>query len=180
MFTDVVSRQRSGCPKGRSIGSLLRPSLISFVLMLCAENACAANAGPSPQVWMNPGLYSEHFNKDKNLRNDNLGVGAEVHITGSRGFMIGSYVNSNCARSHYGAYLWRPMHWSLFGLHLYAGAAFGVIDGYPNYKHGGWFPIVLPLFAIEGRRVGANFSVIPTISNRVDGAVAIQVKLRVW
>jgi hypothetical protein len=28
--------------------------------------------------------------------------------------------------------------------------------------------------------VGVNFSIIPTIKDRIEGAVAVQIKLRVW
>jgi hypothetical protein len=33
---------------------------------------------------------------------------------------------------------------------------------------------------VEGKRVGVNFSVVPTIKDKVDGAVVLQIKLRVW
>jgi hypothetical protein len=92
----------------------------------------------------------------------------------------GTYINSNRARTHYGAYEWRPLHWQIAGLDVGAGVAVGAFDGYPNYRNGGWFVAPLPLLAIEGTRFGVNLSVIPTIKNRLDGALAIQVKLRVW
>ena len=92
----------------------------------------------------------------------------------------GSYINSNRARTHYGAYEWRPLHWQVAGLDVGAGVALGAFDGYPNYRNGGWFVAPLPLLSVEGRYVGVNLSVIPTIRNRLDGALAVQIKLRVW
>ena len=83
-------------------------------------------------------------------------------------------------RTRYGAYQWRPLHWRVAGLDVGAGVALGAFDGYPNYRHGGWFVAPLPVLAIEGTRFGVNLSVIPTIRNRLDGALAVQVKLRVW
>jgi hypothetical protein len=38
----------------------------------------------------------------------------------------------------------------------------------------------MPLLSVEGKRFGANFTVVPTIKDRIDGAVAVQLKLRVW
>ena len=61
-----------------------------------------------------------------------------------------------------------------------AGITVGAFDGYPRYHNGGWFPAALPVLAMEYKQVGVNFFVVPTISNRLDGAVAVQVMLRVW
>ena len=38
----------------------------------------------------------------------------------------------------------------------------------------------LPLLAVEGKRFGANFTVVPKYGDRLHGAVAIQLKLKVW
>jgi hypothetical protein len=134
----------------------------------------------SPRVWISPGIYSQHFDSSKHLRNDNPGLSVEVALARDHALLGGSYINSNRARSHYGAYEWRPLHWQIAGLDLGAGVALGAFDGYPNYRHGGWFVAPLPVLAVEGRYFGVNLSVIPTIRNRLDGALAVQVKLRVW
>jgi hypothetical protein len=89
-------------------------------------------------------------------------------------------MNSRDERSYYAAYEWRPLHWQPGGTHVSAGIAIAAIDGYPTYRDGGWFLALLPLLSIEGRRIGINFSIIPTIKDRIDGAVAVQIKLRVW
>ena len=133
---------------------------------------------PYPQVWVNPGMYSEHFDRSKHLRNDNIGLGVEVDLAADHVLEAGSYINSNYARSHYAAYGWRPLHWQVAGINIGAGVAVGAFDGYPYYRNGGWFAAPLPLIAVEAGRVGANLSVIPTIGNRLDGAVTVQIKLR--
>ena len=142
--------------------------------------ADATAAEGSPEVWINPGIYAQHFDSGKNLRNDNVGFGVEMLLTSDHGLLAGSYINSNRARTHYGAYEWRPLHWDLAGWKVSPGIAVGAFDGYPNYHDGGWFVAPLPILSIEGKRFGANLGLIPTIFNRLDGAVAIQVKLRVW
>ncbi len=155
--------------------------------LLCGALYAAAAAGAAdapqdswPQVWLNPGIYSQHFDSSKGLRNNNIGFGAEVVLARDHALMAGSFINSNRARTRYAAYQWRPLHWEYAGFTATAGVALGAFDGYPNYRQGGWFVAPLPMLAIEGRRLGANISVIPTVANRFDGALAVQVKLRVW
>lgn len=157
----------------------------TLVLPCAALYAAAAQAGATPQeswpqVWLNPGIYAQHFDSGKGLRNNNIGFGAEVVLAGDHVLMAGSFINSNRARSHFGAYQWRPLHWQFSGVDVSAGIAVGAFDGYPNYRHGGWFVAPLPMLAIEGRTFGANISLIPTVANRFDGALAVQIKLRVW
>ena len=134
----------------------------------------------SPRVWISPGIYSLHFDRSKDLRNDNWGLSVEVALAPDHAVIGGNYINSNGQRTHYGAYEWRPLHWKVASLELGAGVALGAFDGYPNYRDGGWFVAALPVLAIEGRYFGVNMSVIPTIGNRLDGALAVQFKLRVW
>ncbi|MBE0626208.1 MAG: hypothetical protein IH606_15480 [Burkholderiales bacterium] len=154
--------------------------------LLCASfyaaGATAADAVPEswPQVWLNPGIYSYHFDTDKDLRNNNVGFGAEVMLANEHVLMAGSFINSNSARTHYAGYEWRPWHWKLSGVDLGAGIMIGAFDGYPNYRDGAWFVAPLPMLSIEGRYLGANFSLVPTYKDRFDGALSVQVKLRVW
>ena len=54
------------------------------------------------------------------------------------------------------------------------------MDGYPRNKDGDWFLVALPLLAVQGDRLGVNLTVIPTIEDRVYGAIALQFRLRVW
>ncbi len=132
-----------------------------------------------PQVWISPGIYSRHFDTSKNLRNDNPGPSVEVAAARRHAFLAGSYINSNRQRTYYAVYAWRALHWQVAGVDLNAGVALGAFDGYPNYRNGGWFVAPLPLLAVEGRHLGVNLSIIPTIENRLDGAFSIQAKLRI-
>ena len=156
------------------------------LLLVCSALFATAARGEEkteetfPQVWLNPGIYSYHFDRDKDLRDNNIGFGAEVRLARDHGLMAGTFINSNSQRSHYATYQWRPLHWQWAGLDLGAGIVVGAFDGYPNYRNGAWFVAPLPMLMIEGKRFGANLSVIPTVSNRFDGAIAIQVKMRVW
>jgi len=149
--------------------------------LFAATAQAGATAGESlPQVWLNPGIYSQHFDSGKGLRNNNIGFGAEVLLANDHVLMVGSFLNSNRARTRFGAYQWRPLHWQFSGFNVGAGIAVGAFDGYPNYRHGGGFVAPLPLLSIEGKTFGANIGVIPTVANRFDGAIAVQIKMRVW
>lgn len=157
-----------------------------LLFMLCAVWFSAAlqaeepRHGYSRQVWVNPGTFSYHFDRNKDLRGDNTGLGAELALADDHVLAAGSFINSNRKRSHYGAYYWRPLHWRPAGINVHAGIAAGAFDGYPNYRNGAWFPAALPMLTIEGERVGANIFFVPTIKDRLDGAITVQFKLRIW
>lgn len=156
------------------------PALVVLGGAFYAATAAAAGEEHGTQIWINPGIYSQHFDSGKGLRNNNIGFGAEVLLARDHGLMAGSFINSNRARTHYAGYQWRPLHWETAGINLSAGIALSAFDGYPNYRNGAWFVAPLPMLSIEGRTFGVNLSLIPTVKNRFDGALAIQVKLRVW
>lgn len=132
------------------------------------------------QVWLNPGFYSQHFKSSANFRGNNLGLGAEVVFAPEHAVMAGTFINSDGARSQYGAYWWRPLHWKINDVGIRAGIVAAALDGYPRYRNGDWFLAPIPAVAIEGERLGANVMVVPTIKNRVQGAIAVQIKVRVW
>lgn len=159
---------------------------LASIATACAALCGAAFPGPAqaadlaPQVWINPGMYSYHFDRDADYREDNTGFGVEVLLTDDHALMAGSFINSDRQRSHYGLYEWRPLHWPLWGVKLSAGLGVGVWDGYPKYRDGAWFAAALPLLSVEGERLGVNLAFVPTIANRMSGALSIQLKLRLW
>lgn len=157
------------------------PTLVRLIFGFIAgmSSVGAADIEHSPQVWLNPGFLSWHFDQTKDLRGDNWGVGAEVVFTPDHTAMAGNFINSNGERSNYASYQWRPLHWQPSNIDVSAGIGLGVVDGYP-YHNGGWFVTLFPLLAVEGKRIGANLTVVPTIQDKVNGAVVLQIKLRVW
>lgn len=161
----------------RVLGSLLR---MFFGFCAVLSSAHAADPEFSPQVWLNPGIFSHHFDRSKDFREDNVGLGAEVLFAPDHALMAGTFINSERSKTHYGAYQWRPLHWQPRDINVSAGIIVGAFDGYPRYRNGGWLITGMPVLAIEGKRVGVNLSIIPTIKDRLDGAIAVQLKLRVW
>ena len=165
----------------RRITSLLRgPGFAAFALASMFVSLEARSEESPIKVWLNPGFYSQHFDSGKNLRNSNPGLGVEVAFSPDHTVMAGAFTNSNGKRSEYATYWWRPLQWKLGSAGISAGVAASVLNGYPNYRNGNWYVAAMPALAIEGERVGVNLILIPTIKDRVQGAISIQVKLRVW
>ena len=168
-----------------AIPGITRRLLLSFLRAVIPalgvlSSACAEDNRLLQQVWLNPGFFSWHFDRSLDLREDNWGVGVEVVLAPDHAVMAGNFINSDGDRSRYGAYLWRPLHWRPYGIDVSAGIALGAFDGYQRVNSGGWFIAPLPLLAVEGRYLGVNLTVVPTIEDKVNGAVVIQLKLRVW
>lgn len=139
--------------------------LLALTIMIAAPAATA-------DVWVNPGFYSHHFDKSKDLNNNNHGFGVEMSLTDTYSLTAGVFENSNRATSHYvGAYV-MPYKVGSFK----AGAAVGAFDGYPNMRNGGWFPAIVPAMSIEGRRVGLNITYTPKIGDKLNSALSFQVK----
>jgi hypothetical protein len=142
--------------------------LASLVAVAAAATAPAAWAG----VWVNPGFYSYHLEKDKGFNNANSGLGIEASITDTYAITAGVFKNSDRETSHYVGMYVMPFKIGAFK----AGTAVGAFDGYPKMHNGGWFPAIIPTVAFEGQRLGLNVSFIPTIGDKVHGAVAFQLK----
>lgn len=155
--------------------------MLRVLLGICTTVCGAEAADPQspPQVWLNPGIYSYHFDRNENLRENNTGLGMEVLVAPDHALMAGTFINSEGERTRYGAYQWRPLHWRPAGLGISAGVALGAFDGYPRMRDGGSFVGIVPLLGIEGRHLGANVAIVPSIRGRLHGALAFQVKLRV-
>ncbi|HYD56831.1 MAG TPA: hypothetical protein VEB41_07985 [Burkholderiales bacterium] len=137
----------------------------------------ASCAHAQPQVWVNAGFLSWHIDRDRGFREDNWGLGGEVLFAPEHGATAGTFLNSEHQRSRYIGYQWRPAHWRPANLDLRGGVAFSLVDGYPGTRNGEVFFAPVPFLALEGRRIGANFLVLP---NRRASAVAVQLKLRIW
>jgi hypothetical protein len=162
-------------------GPLPQSLVLVCATLFGAADLAKATAGEfSPQIWVNPGIYSYHFNRNNDYRENNTGMGAEVLLTDNHALMAASFVNSDRHRSRFVLYQWRPLHWQFSATRVSLGIAAGALDGYPRYRNGGWFAAALPMLSVEGEQFGFNFSVIPSLPNRLHGVAVIQAKLRVW
>ena len=128
------------------------------------------------QIWINPGFVSYHFDQNKNLNNGNWGAGAEYRFNTVASATIGRFYNSNREYSNYAGLYYQPIAIGPIKL----GTVLGGFNGYPQTNSGGWFAAVLPALTWEGNRVGANVFLIPTMGDRVNGAISVQLKLKVF
>lgn len=147
------------------------PSLAGASLLL--PGLALAQADIS-QVWINPGFYSLHFDRNKGLEDFNPGIGIEWPIDKTFSLTAGTFRNSDRERSSYaGLYV---MPFEFYGVKL--GAVVGGFDGYAMTNNGGWFAALIPTAAIEGKHWGLNIAIIPSIKNRLYGAISFQLKYR--
>lgn len=126
------------------------------------------------ELWLNPGFYSYHFDRDRSLNSLNYGFGAEYRFSSVGSLTAGNFHNSYHHSSNYiGAY-WQPIAVGPVKL----GVVTGLFNGYANTNNGGWFPVLFPAASLEGSLLGLNLLVIPTIPNHVAGLVSLQLKIK--
>jgi hypothetical protein len=128
------------------------------------------------QLWINPGMASYHFQQEKNFNGANWGGGLEYRFNTVASVTAGRFYNSDRAYSNYAGVYYQPLAIGPIKL----GAVFGGFNGYPQTNNGGWFAAALPALTWEGDLVGANLFIIPTIADRVHGAISLELKLKIW
>ncbi len=141
---------------------------------LAAEEA--AQRDPPGEVWLNPGFYAYHFQKNRNLNNNAAGLGAEYRWSPSDAVTAGFYRNGGRHTSRYVAYFWRPIAVG----RVRFGAIVGAVDGYPGTRNGNWFPAALPALSVEYRRIGLNVFYIPSYGDSVNGSLTFQLNVKLF
>lgn len=131
---------------------------------------------PLTELWINPGFYSYHFDRSRNLNDSNPGFGAEYRFSTVASATAGRFYNSDRRYSNYAGVYYQPI--ALGPLRL--GAVVGGFNGYPNMRNGGWFLAAIPVISVEYQRVGVNFGIIPKYKDRLYGALSIQLRLKVF
>lgn len=144
----------------------------------------ASNAGtlqitesrPISELWLNPGFYSYHLQKNKGLNNSNFGLGGEYRYSTVNSVTLGAFENSDRQTSRYAGWYWQPIEWGPMRF----GAALGGIDGYPKMRNGNWFVAVIPAASIEYQNIGANLIFVPKYRDKVYASISLQLKLKVF
>lgn len=127
-------------------------------------------------MWINAGMLSHHFDQNKKFREDNYGFGTEIAFSKRNSLTAGYFRNSDNDDSNYFGWVWKPL--ALGPARM--GVVAALFDGYPRISNGGWFPAVFPVVSLEYHAIGVNLILIPTIGDRLHGAVVAQFKLRIW
>jgi len=128
------------------------------------------------ELWINTGFYSYHFERDKNLDDNNLGLGLEYRYSTTNSITAGRFHNSDRQISSYAAWIWQP--YALGPLRL--GALIGAIDGYPKANNGGWFPLALPVASFEYKYVGLSLTVVPSYQDILHGSLSLQLRFKLY
>jgi len=147
-----------------------------FIAAHADDDPDSAGDQPAQELWLNPGFYAYHFQRDRHLNNNAAGFGAEYRFSTVSAITVGIFHNSNWRTSHYLGYYWRPVMIGPMRL----GAVIGALDGYPGTRNGNWFPAALPTASVEYGRLGVNIFYIPSYKDSVNGSITLQLKLRVY
>ncbi|MDD4979552.1 MAG: hypothetical protein PHI29_13075 [Gallionella sp.] len=156
-------------------------TLIALCVFCILQSAYAdelhiAEAKPVSEFWLNGGFISHHFQTDKGLNNQNWGLGGEYRYSTTSSVTVGQFYNSDRQTSHYAGWYWQPLAIDSFRF----GAVMGGFDGYPRMRNGGWFLAAIPVISYDYQRVGINLAIVPTIRDRLYGAVSLQLKVRLY
>ena len=168
------------------MGNFLKKSiaLMAMVLSIPEAQAVAESAQvfslidstPVNQTWLNAGFYSYHLQRDKGLQDSNPGLGIEQRFSTVTSLTAGRFYNSDRRYSNYAGVYYQPIAAGPFRF----GAVVGVFNGYPKMRNGGLFLAAIPVATFEHTSVGVNVAFIPGYRNRLYGAVASQLKFKVW
>lgn len=150
--------------------------LSAFSFKSDAEFFSSVESRPASELWLNPGMFTYHFQRNKGLNERNLGPGVEYRYSTTSSVTLGEYNNSDRRTSHYAGWYWQPI--ALGPVRL--GGVLGAIDGYPRMRSGDWFPAIIPTTSIEYGNFGANLFVIPSYQDKVYGAISLQLKFKVF
>ena len=145
-------------------------------IVMADEPGTQDQTGEKMAVWINAGMLSHHFERNKNYRENNSGFGAEVAFSETNSVTAGYFRNSDDVESNYLGWVWKP--WTLGPARI--GLVAALFDGYPRVNKGGWFPAAFPVVSLEYKAVGVNLIVIPTVGDRLHGALVAQIRLRIW
>gem|GEM_PF-177800 len=131
---------------------------------------------PLKEVWLNPGMYSYHFQRDKNLNDSNRGFGIEYRFSTVASATAGRFYNSDRHYSNYAGVYYQPVALGPVRLGVVAGG----FNGYPKMRDGGWFLAAIPVASVEYKSFGLNIAIVPTYKDRLYGAISLQPKIKVF
>ena len=147
---------------------------LGIVLSFVSAAALSAEQSNSPSNWLHLGAVSYHFNRAANYNEINPGLGIEHQFNARHSLSAGVYRNSERRSTVYALYGYTPLQIGPVKIGVLAGLA----NGYSAHQ-GRAFPVALPIAMIERGRFGVNFTVIPSIREKVQGGIALQLKIKI-
>ena len=162
---------------------------IVFLILLLSVSASNAGDLPTsvlgegttsqtePNLWVNAGMISYHFNREISHRDLNWGYGVQSFLSDSVSLMAGNFINSKYVRSNYAALAWQPLKWHSVRM----GFEIGALNGYPAIHNGNYFFAAMPCLSIRNELIGVNIILVPYYANNMhSSAIAAQFVMRVW
>lgn len=147
-------------------GQFLLAAAVGFLVGLSIALAVNSFA----QVWTSVTVGSRHFDRGADFNERNLGIGVEV-VKSENGRLVGGvYRNSIDRTSAYAGYTWAP--------EILPGARLGMVGGVVTGYRLSPAPMLAPVLMLEGKHVGANVILVPSVGKDVPGMVGLQVKVR--
>lgn len=152
------------------------------MLACCAPLAAGADCltsvetTPKSELWLDSGFATAHFERNRHLNGNNKGLALEYRFNGAMTATAGRFYNSDRAWSNYAGVIWQP--YAIGPVRI--GAALAAFDGYPNMRHGGWFPAAIPTLSYDFQRVGINLGIIPSYKDRLYGGISVQLKFKLF
>lgn len=177
IFADKIIERADAMNKTKFVAILLLLS-VNYTAAIAESNSGTLRIEEERvnEVWVNPGFYSHHFQEDRDLNNTNHGFGIEYRYSTVFAAIAGRYNNSVRQQTNYFALLMQPI--AVGGIRI--GGALGIINGYPEVNNGNWFPMIIPVASYEYKNVGINVTYIPTIQDTIYGALAFQLRFKIY
>lgn len=168
--------------------SIKMAATAAFALLASTVNAQSFNEPlhDTGRLWLTSGFFSQHSNPEMGpeggYNESNKGLGIEYALTTNWRVAAGAYKNSYYKTTRYAQTVWLPdlTSTNVPGGRISLGASFGFVDGYADLNNGGAYPAILPVLSAEWGHAGANLVYIPSIKGTTSGAVALQLKLRLY
>ena len=156
---DTLRLPESPETKVQKMKSILPVLALLFAAPLHAQN----------NLWVTSGFVSKHTHQQEVRNEKNTGLGLEYSLSPTWAISGGFYKNSVYQRSRYLQAVWTPLEAGPVKI----GLAMGVVNGYPNK---GYFPTLLPVLSVGYM----NMTYIPSVGKSVEGAFALQLKVKIW
>lgn len=147
-------------------GVLAAALAVLWLLILSTADAHAEG------TWITSSVRSYHYERSREHVENNWGLGVEHHLSADWSLAAGGYRNSYGERSYYLGGGWFPLHYGYFHFGVHAGAVTG-------YEKTPASPFLMPSMSIQGKRVGLNIGVVPSLEKPFE-VIGFQLKVRMW
>lgn len=133
------------------------------------------NPAIDPHFWVNVGGISQGLTGGNN-KAQNLGLGAEFHLSADSAILAGRANNTASTRSNYAGLMFTPMQLGRVKYGVIAEAQ----NGYTQRRNGKYFATLAPVVTFEMQHAGVNLTLTPNASGRANSALAVQFKWQVY